>query len=390
MKRRNARLSSASITSRLTVAAVAVAVAGCGGNLFESKKIDYKSSANAKAPTLEVPPDLVAPTRDDRFSVPDVAGKGGATFSAYTAERSPQARAQQQSDVLPTVDKTRIERAGTQRWLVVAGSPDKVWDTVKDFWQEMGFVVAVEVPEAGVLETDWAENRAKIPQDMLRNLLGKVLDSLYSTPERDKFRTRLEPGSEPGTTDVFISHRGMYEVYVTEGKDQTRWQPRPADPELEAEMLRRLMVRFGTDEKKAAAAVAASQEKLVEKAKLARGNDGIGSVQVDESFDRAWRRLGLALDRVGFTVEDRDRSKGLYFVRYVDPDVDNQKKEDGFLSKLAFWKGKPTDADPQTQYRVYLRDDGAVSTVQVLSREGGVDRSDAARKILSLLYEQLK
>ncbi|MQY50227.1 outer membrane protein assembly factor BamC [Rhodocyclus tenuis] len=390
MKRRNARLSSASITSRLTVAAVAVAVAGCGGNLFESKKIDYKSSANAKAPTLEVPPDLVAPTRDDRFSVPDVAGKGGATFSAYTAERSPQARAQQQSDVLPTVDKTRIERAGTQRWLVVAGSPDKVWDTVKDFWQEMGFVVAVEVPEAGVLETDWAENRAKIPQDMLRNLLGKVLDSLYSTPERDKFRTRLEPGSEPGTTDVFISHRGMYEVYVTEGKDQTRWQPRPADPELEAEMLRRLMVRFGTDEKKAAAAVAASQEKLVEKAKLARGNDGIGSVQVDESFDRAWRRLGLALDRVGFTVEDRDRSKGLYFVRYVDPDVDNQKKEDGFLSKLAFWKGKPTDADPQTQYRVYLRDDGAVSTVQVLSREGGVDRSDTARKILSLLYEQLK
>lgn len=379
-----------SIVFRCAPVFMAMALAGCAGTMFESKKIDYKTSAAAKVPRLEVPPDLVAPSRDDRFSVPDIAGKGGATFSAYSAERSPQAKAAQQSEVLPDVEKTRIERSGTQRWLVVAESPDKVWDVVKEFWQETGFIVNLEYPEAGVMETDWAENRAKIPQDMLRSFLGKVLDSLYSTAERDKFRTRLEPGSTPGTTDIFISHRGMYETFVTEGKDQTRWQPRPADPDLEAEMLRRLMVRFGTDEKRAAAAMAAAQGKPAEKAKLARGNDGVGSLEVDEAFDRAWRRVGLALDRVGFTVEDRDRSKGLYFVRYVDPEVDNQKKEDGMLSKLAFWKGKSGDADAQTQYRIFLRDDGAVSTVQVLSREGGVDRSETARKILALLYEQLK
>ena len=373
---------------RLTPLVLAMAAAGCSGQLFESKKIDYKSTAVQTVPRLEVPPDLIAPTRDDRFAVPDIGGKGGATFSAYSAERSPQAVAAQQSDVLPAVDKTRIERAGTQRWLVVSGTPDKAWDVVKEFWQETGFIVSIERPEAGVMETDWAENRAKIPQDGLRALLGRAIDALYSTAERDKFRTRLEPGSEPGTTDIFISHRGMYETFISEGKDETRWQPRPADPDLEAEMLRRLMVRFGVDEKRAEAALAAAQTKPLDKARLARGNDGVGSLEVDESFDRAWRRVGLALDRVGFTVEDRDRSKGLYFVRYVDPDAG--KKDESMLGKLAFWKSKPADAEAQTQFRVYLRDDGAITTVQVLSREGGVDRSETARRILGLLHEQLK
>lgn len=184
------------------------------------KKIDYKTSAATKVPTLEIPPDLTSPTRDDRFAVPDTGGKGTATFSAYSGERSPQALAQQQSNV-PQVDKARVERSGNQRWLVVAGTPGKLWDQVKDFWQETGFVIKLELPQAGVMETDWAENRAKIKEDALRNLLGKVIDSLYSTAERDKFRTRLEPGLEPGTTDIFISHRGAcMKCTFTEGKDQ--------------------------------------------------------------------------------------------------------------------------------------------------------------------------
>jgi outer membrane protein assembly factor BamC len=374
------------VVSRLLSGVLALTLAACSGSLIESKKVDYKSAG--KAAPLEIPPDLTSPSRDDRFSVPDTSGKGSANFSTYSAERSPQARAQQQSDILPQVDKTRMERSGNQRWLVVAGSPDKVWGMVKDFWQETGFLIKTEVPEAGVMETDWAENRAKIPQDGIRSLLGKVIDGLYSTAERDKFRTRLEQGADAGTTDIFISHRGMYETYINEGKDQTRWQPRPADSELEAEMLRRLMVRFGSDEKRAAAAVAAAQDKPLEKAKLTRSADGVGTLELQEKFDRAWRRVGLALDRVGFTVEDRDRTKGLYFVRYVDPETDGQKKEDGFLSKLTFWKGAGPAA--QTQYRVFVKDEGGFATVQVLSREGGVDQSETSKKILTLLYDQLK
>ena len=366
------------------------ALAGCSGSILpESKKIEYKSAG--KLPPLEIPPDLTQASRDERYVVPDVSSsKGSATYSAYSNERSGQARTTTAQDLLPQVDKMRIERSGTQRWLVVAGAPDKLWPGVKEFWQELGFLVNVEVPEAGVMETDWAENRAKIPQDVIRGTIGKVFDSLYSTAERDKFRTRLEKGSEPGTVEIYISHRGMYEIYVNEGKSETKWQPRPADPELEAEMLRRLMVRLGVEESRAKTMVAAEQKQ--DRAKLSRATDGAGALLLEEAFDRAWRRVGLALDRVGFTVEDRDRSQGLYFVRYVDPDSETKKKDEdkGMLSKLMFWKGSAADKPAQAQYRIQVKAGGETTTVQVLTREGGVDRSDTSKRILGLLHEQLK
>lgn len=370
--------------SGFTLALLVSALAGCG-ILPDSRKIDYKSAA--KAPTLEIPPDLSQIVRDDRYLVPDTGSKAGsATFSAYRADRSV-AEQTQNSAVLPVVDKVRVERSGNQRWLVVAAPADKLWDNVKDFWQETGFIVSLERPEAGVMETDWSENRAKIGDDIIRRTLGKLLDSLYSSGERDKFRTRFEPGATPGTTDIFISHRRMEEVYTSSAKDDTRWQPREADPELEAEMLRRLMVRLGVEEKRAEAAVASV--KAEPRARLMKAGDGSGTLEVLERFDRAWRRVGLALDRVGFTVEDRDRARGLYFVRYVDPEVDGRKKDDGLLSKLAFWK-KSDDPASNQQYRIYVADGGQQSTVQILTNEGGTDKSDTAKKILGLLQQQLQ
>ena len=368
-----------------------VLLAGCGGSIVESKKIDYKSAG--KLPPLDVPPDLTQPTRDDRYAVPDAGAKGATTFSTYAGERAGKPATAGTAEVLPQIDKMRIERSGTQRWLVVSGiPPEKLWPTVKDFWQEIGFIVNIELPEAGVMETDWAENRAKLPGDGVRGMLGKMLDSVYSTAERDKFRTRIEKG-EGGSTELYISHRGMYEIYVTEGRDQTKWQPRPPEPELEAEMLRRLMVRLGaTDAQvKAQSAKAPVAE---EKARLSRANDGSGSLEVQEGFDRTWRRVGLALDRVGFTVEDRDRSQGLYFVRYVELDTQTKKDDKGLMSKLMFWKSDATKVDPGARYRIYIKAVGGAagnaSTVQVLTREGGVDKSETSKRILGLLHEQLK
>lgn len=370
--------------------ALAISLAGCSsvGSLMESKKIDYKSASKAELPTLEVPPDLTSPTKDGRYNVPALAGKGGTTLSAYSSEKAGTVRAAS-NELLPQVEKVRIERAGTQRWLVVGVPPEKLWPVVKEFWQETGFLVNVEIPDAGIMETDWAEDRAKVPQDGIRNLLGKVLDGMYSTAERDKFRTRLEKGADAGTTEIYISHRGMYEVYTTEGKDQTRWQPRPADPELEAEMLRRLMVRLGTEEARAKTLMANPQGQ--ELAKMSRAADGSAKIEVIEAFDRTWRRVGLALDRVGFTVEDRDRAKGLYFVRYVDPDADaRSKKDEGWLAKLKFWGDDKTKVSDKTQYRIHVSGSTEASAVTVLSKEGGADTSEAGRKILNLLLEQLK
>ena len=363
-------------------AAAAVALAACGTFEIPSKKIDYKSAGTTKP--LEVPPDLVAPSTDERYLVPDVNPKSGATYSAYSRERTGPVASVGPS-VLPKVSDARIERAGTQRWLVVKGDPAKLWPAVKDFWQETGFLVNLEMPEAGVMETDWAENRAKIPDGFIRNTLGKLLDSVYSTSERDKFRTRLERGVEEGTTEVYISHRGMEEVYTTSLKEETKWQPRPADPELEAEMLRRLMVRFGVQEQRAKAQIASSGS-AEPRATLKRNS---GALTLNEQFDRAWRRVGLALDRVGFTVEDRDRSKGLYYVRYIDPEIDNKSAENkGWFSKLKFW-GNSEKPKPE-QYRILVKGGEEGAEVNVLNKEGVRDGSETAGRILSLLYEQLK
>jgi outer membrane protein assembly factor BamC len=241
------------------------------------------------------------------------------------------------------------------------------------------------------METDWTEKRAKVDAGVIRNFLSWALDMVFSTSERDKYRTRLEHGSQTGTTEIYISHRGMEEVYtghVSADRADTRWQPRPPDPDLEAEMLRRLLVRFGVDDSRAKSQVAAAQP-AVQRATLSKGDDGAGTLALNEQFDRAWRRVGLALDRVGFTVEDRDRSKGLYFVRYIDPQIDNKSEDTGFLAKLKFWgSDKPKSNE---QFRIQVKDgDAAGCQVNVLNKDGAREQSDTAGRILALLYEQLK
>jgi outer membrane protein assembly factor BamC len=353
----------------------------CSSIEIPTKKVDYKSTS--RLPPLEIPPDLARPGSDDRFVLPD-SPKGSATFSEFAKDRS--ARPQAGSGgVLPKIENVRLERAGTQRWLVVPGTPEQLWSVVREFWQESGFIVNLEMPEAGVMETDWSENRAKIPESGIRGFIGRAIDALYSTSERDKYRTRLERGSEPGTTEIYISHRGMEEVYITEGKDQLRWQPRKPDPELEAEFLRRLMVRLGTDNERAKTQIAGAA-KAEPQARLDRG----GALALVDSFDRAWRRVGLALDRVGFTVEDRDRSKGLYFVRYIDPDADvKTRKESGWLARLNPFGGGARPAGKE-QYRILVRDTAGGTEVQVLDKDGNRDASVTANRILTLLHDQLR
>lgn len=375
----------------LILGAAAMLAACKGIPKLESDTVEYKSASKNQLPDLRIPPDLTKPTADDRYAVPDP--KAGTLLSDYDKERraAPEVG---KSAVLPLQTDARVERSGNQRWLVVKGEPDAVWPVVKEFWQETGFIIASENPEAGVMETDYAESRAKIDEGGIRGLLGKVLDSISSTAERDKFRTRLERGGEPGTTEIYVSHRGMEEVYINEAKSDTRWQPRPPDPDLEAEMLRRLMARFGVKQERAKAEVAqAAKTQAPARATLVKGQRGATTLSVNDQFDRAWRRIGLALDRVGFTVEDRDRSNGIYFVRYVDPDADNKSKQDkSFFSKLnPFSKTeKPVSKE---QFRIQVKEAKAaseMSEVSVLNKDGGEERSDTANRILSLLYEQLK
>lgn len=361
---------------------------GCGTfQLFpETKTIDYKSAG--KLPPLEIPPDLVQPAIDERYTIPE-GGSGTATFSSYSNERGNQSKTGNTAFIPSSVQNVHIERAGTQRWLVVPQPPEALWPVIKEFWQELGFLIKTEVPEAGIMETDWAENRAKIPHDLIRTFLSTFLDSIYSTAERDKFRTRLER-NEQGNTEIYISHRGMSEVLEGGSLNRTVWQPKPADPDLEAEMLSRLMMRFGVEEEKAKMELTTGRSTTQERAYIESGTDN--ALIINEAFDRSWRRIGLALDRIGFTVEDRNRAEGIYFVRYLNPDKDIKKKGDdeGILSGLMFWRSDDSN-DKAAKYRIQVNNTGTNTSKVTLSNEDGSAVSSAtAKRILTLLHDQLK
>jgi outer membrane protein assembly factor BamC len=372
------------LTNSLSKLFCLLAVAGCastGGNILEGERIDYQSATKATpGATLEVPPDLSQISRDNRYAIPN-SSNAPLTASDFNAKAS-SASAPAPTTALNFSQDMRIERDGTQRWLLVKQSPEALWPKVKEFWQENGFLIIQESETTGVMETDWAENRAKIPDDFLRSAIGFVFDSLYSTGERDKFRTRLERRPD-GSTEIYISHRGLEEVLVGAQKSTATWVNRPNDPALEVTFLTRLMVSLGATQEKAKELVAAPIAQPA-RAKLIN-NGSVSMVDVNEGFDRTWRRVGLALDRVGFTVEDRDRIKGIYFVRYVDEETDTNK--DGLFTRLFSSNDKQANAK---RYQISVKGEGSLSQVAVLNNEGGAEKTATADKILHLLLEQLK
>jgi len=370
-------------------------IAGCGGTL--GKAIDkvipgsepvYKSSKSA-AP-LEVPPDLQSSTISDSHVIPG-ASIDGTTYSEYTRERSGTAR-KTVAGVLPKIPNVHMERSGDERWLVVKAPPAQIWPRVRDFWLAQGFLIKLEDPSIGIMETDWAEKRTNLDRGVVGSLMSKLSSTFAGAAVRDKFRTRLERGSAPDTTEIYISHRGAKLVTTVidkkRGDESRTWEPTPANPELEAEMLQRMLVSFGIEQQRARAVVAKAKPRE-QRARMVRDNQGAAVLSVRERFARAWRRTGLALDRVGFTVQDRDRSRGLYYVRYLDPDRAGAKKDQGFFSKLKFW-GNSKPAKNGDEYLISLTDSQGTTQIVVLNKQGKRETSSTADRILGLLEKQLR
>jgi len=363
-----------------------LALAGCSTveNFLTGDKVDYRSTTT-RTSGLEVPPDLTQLARDSRYQAPS----GSVSASTFQTAAAASAPAPTTPVIAPaSLGSFKIERLGNERWLSTSLPPEQVFPQVRAFWKDNGFNLIQDRADAGVIETDWAENRAKLPHDFVRETIGKVFDSAFSTGELDKFRTRVERTATG--SDIYISHRGMEEKYIGERKESTVWQPRPADPSLEAEFLSRLMVKLGAkdDEAKAVVATAAATGGVA-RARVLEGRPG-PTLQVDDGFDRAWRRVGIALDRSGFTVEDRDRTQGLYFVRYVDPAFAG-REEPGFFSRLfSFGRKKGDEAGGLAKYRVRVSAEGSSSIVAVLDSQGKPEGGEAGKRIVALLLDDLK
>lgn len=421
------------IRSALSAPAAASALAALAALLFtgctwtsgmgSGDKVDYKAAA-AKTSPLEVPPDLTQLAREGRYqpqagvvsassvatgtTQPPRAAPGTPGAPSGTGAAAPASA----GTVAPgRAGEARIERQGQQRWLVTAQTPEQLWPLLRSFWEKNGFTLALDNPQLGLMETNWNENRAKLPKDAVRSFLTNIGINAYDSGERDLFRTRVER-TETGT-EVYISHRGLQEVFVSDlRREVTTWRARPSDPELEAEFLGRLMLALGGVEDTtratapaagaapgaaaarpgaavaapaAAASAVAAPPEAPARARLLAETSG-AALEVDEPFDRAWRRVGLALDRGGFTVEDRDRAQGLYYVRYVDPASAGQE-EPNFFARL--FSSTPTSATP-VRYRVVLKGQGNKTVVSVLTSAGATDSGENGKRIAERLVRELK
>ena len=390
-------------TLRLAALAPAVmSLTGCAyfgidiNSAFNNDKVQYEAS-NTRA-NLEVPPDMTPIKTDDRFDVPSrpsvVSANAEAARQAAAAQnQNPQNVAAQY--IVPDTVNVKVMKDGQNRWLQVTAPAEQVWTVVQDFWPSVGLVIRQQNPETGYMETEWAENKAKLPQDIIRGTLGKVLDFAYSTGERDQYRCRLERTPD-GSTDIFITHRSMVEVVSGAQNETTLWQPGPTDTTMEAEMLQRLALRIDAEFNPDAAEPLKAEDvrkDLIQvpaepKSNIVKSAEGVvEAVELKEPYDRAWRTVGLVIDRMGFELVDRDRVAGYFMVRYLDPKYEATKKsEQGFFTNL-FGSDKAVDAP---NYRIHLADEGAMTRITVQAGDGNADTTGVAPNILTLLAEQLR
>jgi outer membrane protein assembly factor BamC len=410
---------------RVATVTLCLMLGGCTvvGDWFSSDRTDYKGASKRTQP-LEVPPDLTQLQRDSRYlpqggvvTASDLNKPGGA---AEPGAASAQALANPEV-ALAAAGNLHLERNGDQRWLSTQEAPELVLPKVRAYWQSQGYTLTVDEPKTGILETDWKQNRTKLPGSMIGNLFSSLVDNLSDSGLRDRFRTRLERRADGGT-EIYVTHFGAAEEVT--GKDSSvqtadvKWVPRKSDPGLEAQQLSQLMLsmagvanvsaaapsqsffKFGEDD----AASAPATGRAIPSATTARPTTGTGpngtararivtgqtgaTMQLEDNFDRSWRRIGLALDHGGFTVEDRDRAQGLYYVRYVDA-KEAARDEPGFFSKFTSWFGASSPS-PVNKYRISIKAPADSATVTVLNDQGQPDNSENAQRIVSLLVDELK
>ena len=380
----------------LLLALIVPGLVACGSfnvdDVLPDKRVEYKRERQAEV-NLEIPPDLTSDRINDRMAVPDNLGGVSTSYSEYVTDRRlrgadggrPRAVS---GSVLPPIDDIEVLRDGDVRWLRLDAPVEEVWQRVIDFWQENGILMAEQDPTVGIMRTSWLENRANISRDFITDSIRRVFDGLYEAGTRDQYRIRLERTRQDGT-EIYLTHFGMEEQVIqgTDGTvERTVWTPRERDPELEVEMLRRLMNYLGAVDERARVQLAARGQQPAARSELINTRAGT-ELRIEEQFSRSWRLIGLALDRVGFAVEDRDRSAGIYYVRYNDPAKEDADK--GWLSSLAFWRSD-ADIDKVNRYQVKVLGEPDMTVVSVGNEQGEPDNSPTALRILTLLSEQIR
>lgn len=336
-------------------------------------RIDYKN--NKSINRLEVPPDLSSPDYD-----PTYATIPGSPVSAAALARG-QASNNQRA-VLPLSSGIQLIRNGNVRWLQVNAPADAIWPRLQEFWRVMGIDIKRDEPRVGVMETDWAENKAEIPMDGIRKLLGKAFEGMYDAGSRDRYKIRLERPSA-GVTHLFLSHERAEEHVSGTG---TRWEYKPSKPELEGEMLNRLMIFLqGGDANRQSAPISEANLTSVPVAMTAL-EGGYPALMVGGNANDVWIRTGVMLGRIGLSIEDQQRDKGIYVATYRG-DTDRAEKQSLFTR---MFKSDREIMKIGSRYQVMIADASNRSLITVGDADGEPLKPVAARGILERLKSEFE
>ena len=185
-----------------------------------------------------------------------------------------------------------------------------------------------------------------------------------------------------------MTHYGMEEIVTSNANERGEtfaWTTRERDPELEIVMIKRVMVFLGAAEARANAQVASAKKAKRALSQLVQGADGTKLI-IDDDFARSWRLIGLSLDRIGFAVEDRNRSQGIYYVRYNDPAV--RADNSGIVSSLKFWGNDKKEKSKS--FSIIIRSESDRTVVRVFRENGKESAGDTGKRILTLLKEEVQ
>ena len=309
-------------------------MAGCGGKTtnVQAQNADYRTTTLYEENRLVRPPNVLS----DVEQVLLQTNQGGVTR------------------LLPEITQARIKREESIRWLEIDLPPADVWLAVRDFWLNQGFTLEIELPEAGIIETGWQQDRTQVLGTGLTRYLDIALERINDTGIRHRFRTLIEPGDTPGSTSVFVAFRGIKQ------EQNGDFTPLEVDVTREAEMLRRLLLSFRLPEESVATLEQFEQQTIVND--LYEKNAHI--LVILRGRDQAWRRLQLALDRSGFTVTDSDFASGNIVLLLAEPAKDPDSE--GLLDVLF-----SSDDEAATSYEVVLqvRYDNE-NTTQIIAPDG--------------------
>tara|TARA_R110002050_G_scaffold1244_5_gene8756 strand:+ start:43843 stop:44871 length:1029 start_codon:yes stop_codon:yes gene_type:complete len=326
---------------------LATTVSGCGAFSSLDEVIPDNSKKYRKAdtmPPLDVPPDLSTTRIND-----DIAGKQNNTATYSEFEEAANNPLASKYNIAPDT-KPSLSGEGSKRHLIVPGEREAIWAQILDFWAQNNIDITRKDIRIGLMDTE-------------------------QTADDYAYRVRMERGDTSKTASIYVS--------AASGDNNSQ---------KDEAMLRQLADFLGVlyqEERAKIEAVKQSQpETATVKTQLIDEAGAQKALLVGQDFSDVWNRVGRVLDSKGFAVEDRDRSRGTYFVRYLDPLIEAQEKESGILSSLAFWKDD-VEKSPEEFYYIKLISDADKTKIVILDAEEKRTSSETAKRLLTLMQEQL-